>query len=135
MPTIVFSDGGHDGGWLACFDDGHDLIGVGASEIAGHEVIAPAWGIFLNGYTPLQRAVLDPVVILSGDVTQQLPTDWIDLPIAPEKADRPLFLLKGLDRSMKQDTIEATIRKTDVILMVFVRRRSWVLQWGQIPGA
>jgi hypothetical protein len=44
MPTVVFPDGGHDGGWLARFDDGHDLIGVGTSEEAGHEVIAPAWG-------------------------------------------------------------------------------------------
>ena len=48
MPTVVFPDGGHDGGWLARFDDGHDLIGSGTSEVARHEVIAPARGIFVN---------------------------------------------------------------------------------------
>jgi four helix bundle protein len=36
---------------------------------------------------------------------------------------------------MEQDTIEATIRKTDVILMVFVEGVHEVLQRGQIPGA
>jgi hypothetical protein len=36
---------------------------------------------------------------------------------------------------MQQDAIEATISETDVILMVFGRRRSWVLQRGEIPGA
>src|SRR5256884_10018362 len=99
MPTVIFPDGGHDGGGLARFDDGHDLIGLGTSEVAFHEVIAPAWGIFLNGYTPFLGAVLDPVVVLRSDVAQHLPTDGIDLAIGPEKADGPLFLLKGLDRS------------------------------------
>src|SRR5580693_8734591 len=120
MPTVVFPDGGHDGGGLARFDDGHDLIGLSTSEVASHEVIAPAWGIFLNRYTPFLRAVLDPVVVLTGDVAQHLPTDGIDLAIGPEEADGPLFLLKRLDRGMQQDTIEATISETDVILMVFV---------------
>ena len=68
MPTVVFPDGGQDGGGLACFDDGHNLIGLGTSEVALHEVIAPAWGIFLNGYTPFLGAVLDPVVILRSNV-------------------------------------------------------------------
>src|SRR5213595_3686869 len=106
MPTVIFPDGGHDGGGLARFDDGHDLIGLGTSEVAFHEVIAPAWGIFLNGYTPFLGAVLDPVVVLRSDVAQHLPTDGIDLAIGPEKADGPLFLLKGLDRGMEQDTIQ-----------------------------
>jgi len=114
MPTVVFPDGGQDGGGLACFDDGHDLIGLGTSEVAIHEVIAPAWGIFVNGYTPFLGAVLGPVVVLRSDVTQHLPADWIDLAIGPEKADGPLFLLKRLDRGMEQDTIEATISETDV---------------------
>src|SRR5204862_7303778 len=119
MPTVVFPDGGHDGGGLARFNDGHDLIGLGTSEVAIHEVIAPAWGIFLNGYTPFLGAVLDPVVVLRSDVAQHLPTDGIDLAIGPEKADGPLFLLKGLDRGMEQDPIEATIIETDVIRVVF----------------
>src|SRR6516162_8298445 len=72
MPTIVLPDGGHDGGGFASFDDGHDLIGLGTSEVALHEIIAPAWGIFLNGYAPFLGAVLGPVVILRSDVAQHL---------------------------------------------------------------
>src|SRR6266699_817722 len=101
MPTIVFPDGGHVGGGLTCFD---------------------------NGYTPCLGAVLDPMVILGGDVAQQLPTDGIDLAIEVEKADGTLWLLKGLNRGMKQDAIEATVGETDVILMVFVKGVHGVLQ-------
>jgi hypothetical protein len=32
MPTLVFPNSGHDGCGLTRFDDGHDLIGLGASE-------------------------------------------------------------------------------------------------------
>src|SRR6516165_6244012 len=81
MPTVVFSDGGHDGGGLARFDDGHDLVGLRMSEVALHEVIAPTRRIFLNGYTPFLGAVFGPVVVLRGDVAQHLTTDGIDLAI------------------------------------------------------
>jgi len=67
-------------------------------------------------------------VILSRDVAQQLPTDGIDLAIEVEKTDDTLFLLKGLNRGMKQDAIEATVGETDVILMVFVKGVHGVLQ-------
>ena len=135
MPTVVFPDGGHDGGGFACFDDGHHLIGLRTSEVALHEIIASAGGIFLNGYTPFLRTVFGPVVVLRGDVAQHLPTHGIDLAIAPEKAHGALFLLKRLDRGVQQDTIEATIGETDVILMVFVKGVHGVLQWGEILGA
>src|SRR6516165_7612762 len=85
MPTIVLPDGGHDGGGLARFDDGHDVIGLRTSEIAIHEIVAPSLGICLNGYTPLLGAVLGPVVILRSDVAQHLPTDWVDLTFQQEQ--------------------------------------------------
>ena len=135
MPTVVFPDGGHDGGGFAGFDDGHHLIGLRTSEVALHEIIASAGGIFLNGYTPFLRTVFGPVVVLRGDVAQHLPTHGIDLAIGPEKSHGALFLLKRLDRGVEQDTIEATIGETDVILMVFVKGVHGVLQWGQILGA
>src|SRR5499427_5419083 len=68
MPTVVFSDGGHDGGGLARFDDGHDLVGLRTPEVALHEVIAPARWIFVNVYSPFLGAVLGPVVVLRSDV-------------------------------------------------------------------
>ena len=135
MPTVVFPNGGHDGGGFTGFDDGHHLIGLGTLEVAIHKVIASAGGIFLNGYSPFLRTVFGPVVVLRGDVAQDLPTHGIDLAIAPEKTHRTLFLLKGLDRGVEQDTIEATICETDVILMVFEKGVHGVLQWGEILGA
>jgi hypothetical protein len=135
MPTVVLPDGGHDGGGLARFDDGHDLIGLRTSEVALHEVIAPTGGIFLNGYNPFLRAVLGPVVILSSDVAQHLPTDGINLTIGPEKADGTLFLLKGLDRGMEQDSIETTIVESDVILVMLQEGVHGYLQCGETPEA
>jgi hypothetical protein len=122
MPTVVFSDGGHDGGGLARFDDGHDLVGLRTSEVALHEVIAPTGRIFLNGYTPFLGAVFGPVVVLRGDVAQHLTTDGIDLAIGPEEAYGTLFLLKRLDRGMQQDPIEATISETQSIFSLAARR-------------
>src|SRR5207244_3656372 len=58
----------------------------------------------------------------------EMPTDGIDLAIEVEKADGTLWLLKGLNRGMKQDAIEATVGETDVILMVFVKGVHGVLQ-------
>jgi hypothetical protein len=66
-----------------------------------HEVIAPTWRIFVNGYAPFLGAVLGPIVVLRSDVAQHLATDRIDLTIAPEEAYGTLFLLKGLDRGMQ----------------------------------
>jgi hypothetical protein len=87
------------------------------------------------GTPPFLGAVLNPVVVLRSDVTQHLSTDGINLAIGLEEPYRPLFLLKGLDRRVEQDTIEATIHKTDVILMVFAEGVHGILQRGQIPGA
>jgi hypothetical protein len=108
---------------------------LSTSEVTIHEIIASAGEIFLNGYTPFLSTVFNPVVVLRGDVAQHLPTHGIDLPIGPEKAHGSLFLLKGLDRGVEQDTIEAPIGETDVILMMFVKGVHGVLQWGQILGA
>src|ERR1700741_2377201 len=133
MPTVVFTDGGEDGGGLACFDDGHNLVGLGTLEVAIHEIVASAWGIFLNGHAPFLGAVFDPVVILSGDAAQQLPIDRINLAIGPEKADHTRFLLKRLDGGVEQDTIEAAIIESDVILVMVQKGVHGYLQCGETP--
>jgi len=89
----------------------------------------------MNGYTPFLGAVFDPVVILRGDVAQQLPSNRINLAIGPEKAYGTLFLLKGLDRGMEQDTIEATIVESDVILVMVHKGVHGYLQCGETPEA
>src|SRR5947208_16243954 len=96
MPTTVFPDGGHVGGGLTCFDNGYNLIGLGTLEVALHKVIAPAWGIFLNGYTPFLGSVLDPMVVQGGEVAQQLPTEGIDLGRGVEQAEGTVGLMNGM---------------------------------------
>lgn len=68
VPTVVFPDGSHDHGGLTRFDNDHNLIGSGTSEIAIHEIVSPSWRISLNGHTPFLGAVQDPIVILRGDI-------------------------------------------------------------------
>jgi hypothetical protein len=134
MPTLVFPDGSHNPSRLPCLEDGHDLIGLGTPEVAIYEIIAPTWGILLNGHTPFLGTVRSPVVVLTGDIAQDLPAYRIDLAIGPEEANRALFLLKRLDRRIQQDAIETAISKTDVILVVFVEGVHGNLQRGEIPG-
>src|SRR5438046_10344123 len=70
MPTIVFPDGGHVGGGLTCFANGYNLIGLGTLEVALNKVLAPAWGIFLNGHTPCLAAGLGPMGARGLDVAR-----------------------------------------------------------------
>src|SRR5437016_3649795 len=107
---------------------GQPLLGTGEQIVGGEGIGEFLQGLRIGTLQERVGAVLGPVVVLRSDVAQHLPTDWIDLAIGPEKADGPLFLLKGLDRGMEQDTIEATIIETDVILMVFVEGVHGVLQ-------
>jgi hypothetical protein len=61
------------------------------------------------------------VVVLSGDVPEDLTADRVKLAVAPEEAHHPFGLLKGLDSSVEQKAIEAAIVKSDVTLMVLVK--------------
>ena len=125
MPTVVFPDGGQDGGGFAGFDDGHHLIALRTPEVAIHKVIASARGIFLNGYSPFLRTVFGPVVVLRGDVAQHLTTHGINLAIGPEKAHGALFLLKRLDQWRGAGYGRNNDRRNGCYPYGVRKRRSW----------
>ena len=98
----AFTDADQDASGLGGFENGHDRIGRGASKIGSDEVLAPVLlrGVE-DGFTRLAGAVLHPVVVLGGDVPEDLTVDRIKLTVAPEEAHHSLGLLKGLDRSVE----------------------------------
>jgi len=104
MPLLggAFTDADQDASGLGGFENGHDRIGRGASKIGSDEVLAPVLlrGVE-DGFTRLAGAVLHPVVVLGGDVPEDLTVDRIKLTVAPEEAHHSLGLLKGLDRSVE----------------------------------
>jgi hypothetical protein len=69
-------------------------------------------------------AVLHPVVILSGDVPEDLAADRVKLAVAPEKAHHSLGLLKGLDGSVEQKAVEAAIVESQYYSCGAGKRRS-----------
>src|SRR5262249_53818576 len=110
-------------------------IGLGSSEIAIDEVVAPAWGVFLNRNAPLLGTVLGPVMVLRGDVAQQRATHRIDVTVGPEETHDALALLKGLNGGVQQDAVKAAIVETDAILVMFEKGVHGHLQCGETPGA
>jgi hypothetical protein len=56
-----------------------------------------------NGCARIAGAALHPVVVLSGDVPEDLTADRIKLAVAPEEAHHSFRVLKGLDRSVEQE--------------------------------
>ncbi len=70
LPAIVFliALGDQHAGGLPRLEDGDDMVRLGAAEVRVDEVIAAAVGGVEDGRTPLRRAVLDPVLVLLGDV-------------------------------------------------------------------
>jgi len=89
MPLLsgAFADTDQDASGLAGFENGDDLIGLGASEIRGDELLALLFFRRVEeGCAPLAGAVLHPVVVLSGKVAEDLAADRIELAVGPEEA-------------------------------------------------
>ncbi len=88
MPLLrgPFANADQDASGLAGFENGDDLIGLGTSEIGGDEVLALLLlGGIQNRSAGLAGAVLHPVVVLSGDVPEDLAADRIKLAVGPEE--------------------------------------------------
>jgi hypothetical protein len=80
----------------------------------------------------VQGSIGDPILVLVGDVAKHVSAHGIGLPKVPEEVHNPDRVLESLDASIDQDTIEAAIMETDVILMVLVEGvhgvlRSWLV--------
>src|SRR5215469_2218406 len=137
MPLLggAFADADQDASRLAGFKNDHDLIGLGASKVGSDEVLAPLFlGRVQNGCARLAGAALHPVVVLSGDVPEDLTADRVKLAVAPEEAHHPFGLLKGLDGSVEQKAVEAAIGESNVMLMVLAKGVHGFLPRCEIPA-
>ena len=87
----------------------------------------------------MARKVLDPVVVLAGNVAQESSGDGIGITIGAEEANHAFWLLKGLDKSVEQDAVKATVVEKDVILMMLVKGvhgyASLCAAWNHTPRA
>jgi hypothetical protein len=58
---------------------------------------------------------------LVGDLGQHIPADGEFLPVGREEADGSFRLLKRLNQTIQQNSVEATIVEPDAILVMFVK--------------
>src|SRR5881296_1217227 len=101
-------------------DNANDFIGFRLSEIGIDELIPPAFWSLQDWCFPFLRTILDPVVKLRCDVAQDIPANRIEVAIFAEEADHSLLLLKWLNDSVQQDSIETAVMESDVILVMLV---------------
>src|SRR6266852_5344335 len=118
MPLFPFADCRHKASGFARLDDHHHLVRLRVAKVGLDEVVAPTFGVTYDFRAPLRSAVLDPVVILVGDVAQDFPAHGINLPINPEKALCSGPVQEGLNTAIQEKTVKAPVSKLDVILMV-----------------
>jgi hypothetical protein len=78
------------------------------SKVRLDEVVAPTFWVAHDFHAPPLSAVLDPVVILVGNVAQDVPAHRINLAIHPEKALRSGTVQEGLDTAMQQKTVKSS---------------------------
>ena len=78
------------------------LIGLGAAKGGGDKVIPTVVGSSDDGRFPLLGALVHPLMVLGGNLAQQVSADGIEPAIAVEETDDALGLLKGLDQPIEQ---------------------------------
>jgi hypothetical protein len=61
-------------------------------------------------------------VKLCGNLAQDIPADRTEIPISTEETDDTFFLLKRLNESIQENTVETAVLKSDVILVMLVER-------------
>jgi hypothetical protein len=109
-------------------ENGDDVIGLGVSEIRLDELVARVTGRVEDRHVPGHGSVLHPVVVLPGDIAQQVATDRILVSIGAEESNDPFRLLKRLNEPIEQDPIEAAVGKANAILVMLVEGVHAVLQ-------
>ena len=74
MPSVcgLISDSDHNTRWLSCFEDDHDLIGLGPFEIRVDEFVATAPRRFYDRDLALCRPLRYPALGLFSDVAQSM---------------------------------------------------------------
>ena len=100
MPPVACADRRHDVGWLARLADPHNLIWSGMLKVRFDEFVAPALRVLEDLHAPLLGVALDPVVIVAGNLAQDIATDRIDMTIDPEKPWRSGAIQEGLNTAV-----------------------------------
>src|SRR5512140_2211238 len=118
--AVFLADAREDAGWFSSLDNADDLIGLRLRKVGLHELVASPFRVFQNRSVPAERTVGDPVLILVGNVAKHIPGHRVDLTKILEEIHNPHRFVERLDRGIDQDTIEAAVMKTDVILMMLV---------------
>src|SRR5215470_12863785 len=79
MPSVcgLISDSDHDTRRLSCFEDDHDLIGLGPFEIWVDEFVATAPRRFYDRDLALCRSLRYPALELFSDVAQSMARHWV----------------------------------------------------------
>jgi hypothetical protein len=122
MPAVLFflADGNQNTGWFPSFENSYDLIGLSFAEIGLDEFVASAVRCVQNRNTPFWGALGNPALKLLGDFPQDIAADRILLAVSGKEPDNSFGLLKGLNETVAQNTVEATVAKSDMILVVLV---------------
>jgi hypothetical protein len=77
----------------------------------------------------------DPVLKLIGDIGQGRSGYPLAFAVGVEEPEHPFRLLEGLDETVQQNPVEASIPELDATLVVFVKGVHGALLCGEIPGA
>src|SRR6516162_7711770 len=117
---LFVADCRYDPGWLSGLEDDDDPVRPCPLEVRLDKFVAPAFWRLDDRSTPFVGLLLDPTLELLGRPAQHIAADRIDLPVAAEKADHPLGLLKRLDEPVEQDSVETAIAKADAVLVMLV---------------
>ena len=116
------------------FTNRYHLVRLRFPEVRIEELVPPVFRRFQNRRAPLLRAVHDPVLKLSGNLVQYVPTHRILLPVRIED-DHSFRLLKRLNQTVEQQPVETPVAESDAIFVMFVKGVHGILLRGQIPGA
>src|ERR1700689_4443861 len=138
--VVLVSNGHQNAGRLSRFQDRHHLVGFGILEVGVQELVSPtvvasALGRFENRSAPLLGSVLQPILVLIGDIRQGLSGHPFSIAIDIEEAQHALGLLERLDQSSQQESVETPIPELDVMLVMLDEGVHGTLLCGEIPGA
>ncbi|MFQ5929007.1 MAG: hypothetical protein ACE5MK_04870 [Acidobacteriota bacterium] len=130
MPAVflLVADGDQDAGRFTGLQDDDHLIGLGSPEVRLDEFIPPSVRRGQHRCTPLLGTVLHPVVILAGNIPQNIPADGIELAVVPKEPHHSFWLLEGLNETVQENAVQTAIVKPYAILMVLVEGVHRILQ-------
>jgi len=118
---LLVADCRRDPRRFSCFEDDDDLIRRGGPEVGIDKFVAASFRCRDDRSIPSVGLLLRPALELFSSTAQHIAADRIDLPIAVEKPDDPLGLLKRLDQAVEQNPVETAIAEADAVPVMLVK--------------